>query len=177
MRRLGWMAGLAAAWIAAPVLAQPVSVYTPIEQKDCKVIKKAAPGDGEWAITRCGGIDGWHVHVDYDDAREYVRLVRPGVDLKLPHGVATFSTVGPKLEWRRQSASGPIYAVIYRVRWKDPTTKRTRSRLVVAKLDGWKGCVVAYVESSVRNMNARARQVADTDAQGFTCGTPVMKIQ
>ena len=150
--------------------AEPASVYTSVQQKDCKTIRKAAAGDGEWVVNRCPGRDGWRVFVDYDDAREALRLQRGGKDFRLPHGVGTFNSLGLRIEWRAPRKRAAATALIFRVKWKDQHTKKRRSRLVVVRLAPEGACVVGTVDAHTSAMNLRARHLADTRAGSFACG-------
>ncbi len=165
-----------AAGVAALVLtcgaaaAQPTSVYTSLNQKSCKTTDRAKAGDGEWTISRCRGRDGWQVYLDYDDARDQLRLGRDGKSFRLNHGVATFNALGPRIEWRSAAPGQRAYALIYRVRWTDHVTKKPRARLVVVRLSAAGACRMGSVESHMTDMNRRARHLADKRAPGFVCG-------
>ena len=150
--------------------AQPVSVYTKINEASCKTLQRAKPGEGEWSISRCPGRGGWQVFLDYDDAREQLRLKRAGQSYRLPHGVATFSSLGSVVEWRAPARGAPPNALIFRVRWKDQNTQKRRSRLMVVHLSPAGACVMGSVDSHMGDMNLRARHLADRHAAGFVCG-------
>jgi hypothetical protein len=51
-----------------------VSQYTSL--KDCKVTELRE--DEGWSVSRCAGPGGYDLFVDYDDARDDLRLKRPG---------------------------------------------------------------------------------------------------
>jgi hypothetical protein len=175
MTRLGAVLVAGAVALPSATLAEPVSTYTSVQQKDCKTVRKAAAGEGEWVVTQCRGHDGWEVFVDYDDAREALRLRRGGKEYRLPHGVSTFNSLGPRVEWRSPKKKAPATALIFRVTWKDLHTKKPRARLVVVRLAPTGACVVGTVDAHASAMNLRARHLADTRAATFACGrdTPV----
>ena len=177
LRTTAGLAGLVLSGLAVSGLvfsggaaAEPTSAYTSLNQKTCKTIDKAKDGDGEWTISRCGGRHGWQVFIDYDDARDQLRLARSGKEFRLNHGVATFNSLGPRIEWRMAAAGAPAYALIYRVRWKDQATNKQRSRLVVVRLSKAGACRMGSVDSHMTEMNRRARRLADNSARGFVCG-------
>jgi hypothetical protein len=170
MKRAAMMIGLAVIFVPPPAQAKPVSVYTKIDEKNCKTVQRAKEGDGEWTISRCKGRGGWQVFLDYDDAREALRLVRGGKEYRLPHGVGTFNSLGATIEWRASAKGAPAGVLIFRVRWKDQHTKKRRARLVVVRLGAEGACIVGTVDAHMTAINLRARRLADRHAGKFRCG-------
>lgn len=158
--------------IASAAHAAGQSAYTNIASGKCKLLERAKEGDGEWARFQCKSFSKYRVFVDYDDARDYVRLKYGQMEIKLRHGVSEFSRTGPKMEWRfdRGNKAFP-YAVIFRM-YHTKGSKRERSTLFVARISPNGGCVVGSVAGNARpNANVLARKMADTRTQGFRCGT------
>ncbi len=170
MKRIAMMVGAMAMLASPPAQAQPVSVYTKIDEKNCKTIRRAKDGDGEWTISRCKGRNGWQVFLDYDDAREALRLMRGTQEYRLPHGIGTFNSLGSTIEWRAPARGAPASVLIFRVRWKDLHTKKPGARLVVVRLGAEGACVIGTVDAHMTAINLRARRMADRYAGKFRCG-------
>lgn len=154
--------------------AQPTSLYTDLDTAagvtpGCETLEQAEPGDGEWARVRCPGPGGVWAHIDYDDARDTIRV---GPDGKGTQFEPAFTSVGPKIEWRMKGEV-PVAMI---VRLTRQGGGRTSQSLTVHKVDATSGngCLVGEVAASgpeASNANERARRIADDVAHGFDCAT------
>ncbi|MEQ1497314.1 MAG: hypothetical protein ABL914_01530 [Novosphingobium sp.] len=146
----------------APPLAGPVSAYTSF--KDCKLVES---GEGEdWSISRCKGIGGYDLQVDYGDARDDLVLLRrgkPPVKLNLfALGSGGFNTLGDAAEWRARGGadgSDPAMLIVRNKISEDPEDSAKQTHLLVV-IDLKKACVIAQVRPQ-SGQNAAARSIAD----------------
>src|SRR5688572_18924303 len=80
------------------------SVYTSLEEKQCRTIKSAMAGDDGYE-ARCPGTAGYTLLLSEGDLRQNITVVTPrGVkhSLDLWDVISGgFSSVGPKAEWRQ----------------------------------------------------------------------------
>jgi hypothetical protein len=142
---------------AAPV---PVSRYTSLKQ--CKVTRSAP--DEDWSESRCDGVGGWALQLDYGDLRENVQVLRAGrppLDLNL--GALTggaFNSLGDAIEWRAPGAGQPPAALILRNSVSEDVNQPERLTAYLVVADLTQGCVVANVRPSA-DQNGAARAVAD----------------
>ena len=140
--------------------AAPTSRYTSLKQ--CKVTRSAP--DEDWSESRCDGVDGWALQLDYGDLRENVQVLRagrPSVDLNL--GALTggaFNSVGDAIEWRAPEAGQPPAALILRNSVSEDVNQPERLTAYLVVADLAQGCVVANVPPSA-DQNAAARAIAD----------------
>lgn len=161
---------------AAPVptdAAARVSLYTSL--RACRVVEQRP--DEDWSTSRCPGLGGWALRLDYADARDDLALVR-GTAKPVTLGLAGlgpggFNSLGDTVEWRgRQDASRFVPdAVIVRNRVViDPKdANRTSDSLVVIALE--RGCIVGQVPPQP-GQNDAARQIADATGQACLTRQP-----
>jgi hypothetical protein len=174
MRGPALLTAAAAVLSALPATANPVkSLYTTIELKSCKPVKRHRDGDA-W---RCEGLPGYPVYVAEGDLRQFVSA---GWDAE--HRRAATQTLSPfntifesgsqraTIEWRFQRRAGsPVpYATI--VRYHTSAEGRRGDVLVVSKVTPQETCHVAYIDALANpDAIALARRVADEKARIFDC--------
>jgi hypothetical protein len=169
------MAGCAAAAVGlAPAAANPVkSLYTTVELKACKPVKRHRDG-GAWL---CQGLAGMPVYVAEGDLRHFL-----SVGENAPKRRAATQTLGAfntifenrsdraTIEWRfdRRGDRQIPYAII--VRFHTSQEGRKGDVLVVSKVSPTETCHVAYIDA-LANQDAitLARFVADNQAKVFDC--------
>ncbi len=142
----------------------PQSRYTSL--KDCKVAESGESAGEDWSVSRCAGLAGWHLLIDYGDARDDLQLVRagmPAVKLGLPVlGGGGFNSLGDTVEWRgigEGAAFKPAALIVRNSTVKDPERPERPTALLVV-VDLTKHCVVAQVEP-MAGQNEQARAIAD----------------
>lgn len=139
------------------------SLYTSLSERDCKLI--SVEEEGANSAQLCPGANGFSVLILDSDSRQSVTLVSAD-GRKYPlrfWDVIThsFSSLGPKAEWRVRGAPGHPIALIVRVNAnEDPYTATVTSYLAVAKITPSEVCVVARIHPSA-DANTKARRAAD----------------
>lgn len=114
------------------------------------------PGFGGYQLEHLGG-----------DLRSWinVRFRNKTVDLyaaTMERGGGTFPhKANDTVEWRGMEKQGQFtpYALIYRIASSNDETRRTKTRLIVIKLDGERSSVIGHAEG--RNEDADAKAIAD----------------
>ena len=154
------------------------SAYTDRDLDACKTLAKEE--EGESITMKCAGYGKAPVYFKEGDLRQsqaYGPISKDWLD-------GAFETFGPfnhtnaKIEWRLDGKGAPFATV---VRWfvADPeTTSDADTRYgqvlvvsTVATTDNPTSCVVGYVDAlENKDANMLARQIADEEADGFTCG-------
>jgi hypothetical protein len=166
---------LASLFGAAPTPAHPVkSLYTTVELKTCKPIKRHPHGEA-WL---CDGLGGLPVYVAEDgDLRQFLSVGANAQSRRAAtQTLGAFSTIFEKgsdratIEWRfdRRGDRQIPYATI--VRFHTSRDGRRGDVLVVLKVSSAETCHVAYIDA-LANSDAiqLARQVADVEAKAFDC--------
>lgn len=166
--------------LAVPVEAgQMTSAYTKLDfKKTCKILDEVEEGGSVSML--CDGYDGFHVHFAEGDLRHSVQFghVETGGN-RIWQSFAQWNRVSETIEWRLQDGR-PVAAIL---RWfientddagsADPT--RVGQVLVVSRVgqQADKGaCVIGYIDALAnRDANVLARDVADSLAPDFVCGT------
>lgn len=166
--------------LAVPVQAgQMTSTYTSLDfKKTCKILEEVEEGGSVTML--CDGYQGYPVHFAEGDLRHSVQFghVETGGN-NIWQSFAQWNRVSETIEWRLQDGR-PVAAIL---RWfieniddagsADPT--RVGQVLVVSRVgqetdEG--ACVVGYIDALAnRDANALARDVADSLATDFVCGT------
>lgn len=89
--------------------------------------------------------------------------------------IGAFNELGDRLEWRTKH--GAPFAVIFRYRDVAPHGEgRTVLAVETIGRPGAPGCRVAHVAGDTPDANGVARELADTVAEGFRCGTDEMRV-
>ena len=168
------MAVAGAAGLAGAVRANPVkSLYTTVELKDCKQLKRA----GNVAAWLCEGLPGFPVYIAEDDLRHFVSI-GPNAEkrraakqsLRPANSIFEPGSQRSTIEWRfdRKGEREIPYAVIIRFH-----TKNEHGRgdvLVVFKVMEYDTCQVAHIDALANDEPvALARRIADQESRNFDC--------
>jgi hypothetical protein len=143
------------------------SVYTPIGNKQCRLLKSAEKGD-EGFEARCRGAAGYSLILSEGDLRQNITVITPkGKEhsLELWTIVSSgFSSVGPKVEWRvatQNRKTTPVALIIRFNASEDPEAPKTlMSYLAVAKITATEICVTEKISPGPK-ANEDARRAAD----------------
>ena len=174
MRKIAIVLGLA---FSSPAIAGYDSAYSDFEPENksiCTLVTSVEKGDETMSsgVFECKGYDDYVVSFAKGDLRSFVTFGKQTGD----HCAATqtfggFNSVGKKIEWRLKDGI-PIATIL---RWKvayDPEdSTKEKSWLVVTKLEDNNSCHMGYVEGGYPNANEKARWLADTAAEAFSCKT------
>jgi hypothetical protein len=168
------MAAAAAAGLAAGARANPVkSLYTTVDLKECKQVKRHRDG-GAWL---CDGLAGFPVYIAEGDLRHFVS-VGPNAEKRR----AARQTLRPfnsifepgshraTIEWRfdRKGERQIPYAAI--IRFHTSNDQGRGDVLVVFKVMEYDTCHVAYIDALANDEPAAlARRIADRESRSFDC--------
>jgi hypothetical protein len=156
--------------VAAPALSQE-SRYTDLVGPACKFLPRdPRPGD----VKRCRGLGGASPETLAEHTRTQFGLRFDGAPAAPLLNAWSFGT---RLEWRGRSGSAGFTpeAAILRVLLKDPDSAKPTADgqvLAVMRIDapGRRACLMAVLDGSRPDANARAREVADRLGASFRCG-------
>ena len=142
------------------------SVYTSLEEKQCRTLK-SPKSEAEDYEGRCRGVAGYSLIVTEGDLRQNVTVVTPkGAkhSLELWDVISGgFSSVGPKAEWRLAKREPVALIVRYNASEDPEHPEKTSSYLAVTKITPTEICVTDKISPGA-NANEEARRAADTAA-------------
>jgi hypothetical protein len=172
---------VAAALAPSPAAAFRLkSLYTTVELKSCKLIKRHRDG-GAW---RCEGLAGYPVYVAEGDLRQFVSIGEDAAARRAAQQtLAPFNSIFERgsrraiIEWRFVRRDGrPIpFAAI--VRFHTSLERRKGQVLVVLKVSPSQTCHVAHVDALANpDAIALARKIADEAARQFDCSEEARTI-
>lgn len=183
----GMLAALGMALVGPGFAVQGFAAESRYTDLDTNACEKLSEEEGMGVSLKCEGLDGLPVYFKEGDLR--MSLFFGAVPQSyIDEGFETFgafNSVGTKIEWRSDGNDRPRAAIL---RWFldniDPDTgavdpKRRGQVLVISRVAATaeeKGCMVGFVDALANaDANALARNVADTVAPDFQCGsdTPV----
>jgi hypothetical protein len=158
-------------------LAANDSAYSDLELENkslCKLVTPVEPGDEAMSSGgfECKGYGDYVVSFAEGDLRSFVSFGKDTGD----HCAATqtfggFNSVGKKVEWRLKGGV-PIATILrWTVAYDPDDSTKEKSWLVVTKLEDGNSCHMGYVEGAYPQANEKARWLADTAAEAFSCKT------
>lgn len=163
---------VASLFLATSAQAGYDSAYTDFVPETCKQIEPgAAEGEGAFSPTyECKGYKGLAVTFVEDDLRSVVAYGRDGRNHCAMHQTFSgFNSVGNKVEWRLRDQKAIATILRWKVSYDPEDSTKTKDWLVVTKVADGQSCHVGYVEGSYANANDKARWLADTAAEVFSC--------
>ncbi len=165
---------LASMLFAAPALAGTDSVYTELDLKKCmRVTPETSGEDGESSgIFECKGVGKYVVTFAEGDLRSFVSFGTESADhCSFRQTFGGFNSVGNRIEWRRRNGTPVATILRWTVSYDPENSEKTKTWLVVTKLEADQSCHMGYVEGATPNANEKARALADAQAPGFSCAT------
>lgn len=156
------------AFVATMTAQTNHSVYTPIGDKQCRVIKSAEAGDDGYE-ARCRGAAGYTLLLSEGDLRQNITVITPqGKEHSLDLWSVIsggFSSVGPKAEWRIATQNSKPIALILRFNASEDPEKpdKRTSYLAVTKITPTEICVTDKI-SPGPTANEDARRAADASS-------------
>ncbi|WP_250957214.1 hypothetical protein [Rhizobium sp. CG5] len=173
--------GVAALLFALPSTAKANdSVYSDLNLDACQTVHVE---EGISITLKCAGPKGYPFYFKEGDLRQTVLFghMSPAYVDQAFETFGTFNHTGTKAEWRLDGDGRAIAVILrYFLEHSDPKTGMPAEQfwgqvLVVSRIaqkDYGKGCMAAFVDARAnKDANGLARQLADTLAPSFACGT------
>ena len=152
------------------------SIYTDIDLAGCNMLVAPNPDEpgGDSSSALCPGYKGYQVLFKEGDLRQSLHYgyLKPSIVENAFESFGPFNSMNPKVEWRIGASGTPIAAI---QRFFVGDAENQGQVLAISKVgqpDDRDGCVAAYVDALANpDANSLARDVADTMAASFHCGT------
>lgn len=141
------------------------SAYTSFDLDSCTKTSSSLEADGD--DYRCPGRNGVPLFVQDGDARMDIDA---GAKNAVFETTGPYNSIGDTVEWRMKD--GKPFAVIFRYSVHNEIGRKP-TELAIEKIGSPRapGCRVGQVAGKTPNANRRAREIADSMAMGFRCGT------
>jgi hypothetical protein len=154
--------------LATPAFAGNDSAYSDLDIATCDEVEPA-PGEGS-PVYQCNGHKGLHVTFAEGDLRSFLAFGKDGRNhCAYRQTFSGFNSVGKKVEWRLKDGK-PIAAILrWSVSYDSEDSTKLKEWLVVTKLEARNSCHMGYVEGGFPNANEKARWLADTAADAYSC--------
>lgn len=158
------MPGEDAASATPEIPTGPASRYTSF--KDCELVKSGAGQGEDWSLSRCKGLGGYDLQIDYGDARDELvlrRAGRPSANIGLfALDSGHFNSLAETAEWR--GLAGPQgfapKRLIVRNNVSEDSAQPHRQTSILVVIDLDLACAIAQVRPG-KDQNLAARAIAD----------------
>lgn len=159
--------------LGTPAKSQDItSQYSKVDEGSCMTL--LVDEESGFSQQVCKGVDGVAVFVAEGDLRQSVSY-RDQLAGDRQFTFSGFNRIGETIEWRlKDDGNGwqKPFATILRWYVSLGGTEKEEQALVVTKLEQDNYCVAGFVEATAQSdANALARDIADTVAADFVCGT------
>ncbi len=157
--------------VPSAAFAANTSVYTKYNLDKCPRLDVGNSAEGDSGSWLCKGYGDLKVYFAEGDLRDMVAFGKSPKDHCAAHQTFSgFNSVKSTIEWRLNKGK-PIAAI---QRWTvsfDPEdSAKTKTWLVVTRIESGNSCHMAVVEGALPNANIKAREIADSLAEKFKCG-------
>ncbi len=160
-------------FLVAPTLALGAnsSVYTKYDIAKCPKLDVGNTDEGDSGSWLCKGYGNLKIYFAEGDLRQFVAFGKsPKQHCAAEQTFSGFNSANNTIEWRLNK--GKPFAAIQRwtVSYDPADSAKTKTWLVVTRLESNNSCHMAVVEGAFPNANLKAREIADTLAEKFECG-------
>ena len=151
--------------------AANTSVYTTFDLDKCSRLDQGNADEGDSGSWLCKGYGNLKIYFAEGDLRSLVAFGKsPKNHCATAQTFGGFNSANTTIEWRLKNGK-PIATI---QRWTvsvDPAdSAKTKTFLVITKLEPNNSCHMGVVEGAFPNANTKAREVADQKSAAFTCG-------
>lgn len=165
--------------LAAPNLAEAAnsSVYTKFDLAKCLKLDTGNADEGDSGSWLCKGYGNLKIYFAEGDLRSLLAFGKaPQKHCAAQQTFGGFNSVSTIIEWRLNKGK-PIAAIQrWTVSYDPEDSAKTKTWLVVTRIESSNSCHMAEVEGSYPNANTKAREIADQLSATFKCDTDLQKV-
>jgi hypothetical protein len=156
---------------ASQALAANTSVYTKFDIAKCTKLDVGSIDEGDGGSWLCDGYGGLKIYFAEGDLREFVGIGKsPKKTCAAEQTFGGFNSVNTTVEWRLKKGNPIATIQRWTVSYDPEDSAKTKTWLVVTRIERNNSCHMAAVEGSVANANIKAREITDQSAEKFECG-------
>jgi hypothetical protein len=159
--------------LIAPSLAfaANTSVYTKFDVEKCPKIDIGTTNEGDSGAWLCKGYGNLQIYFAEGDLRQFVAFGKsPKKTCAAEQTFSGFNSANTTIEWRLKNGK-PIAAIQrWTVSYDPEDSAKTKTWLVVTRIELSNSCRMAVVEGAFPNANIKAREIVDQSAEKFECG-------
>jgi hypothetical protein len=152
-------------------LAANTSVYTKFDVAHCPKLDVGNADEGDSGSWLCKGYGDLKIYFAEGDLRQFVAFGKsPEKTCAAEQTFSGFNSANTTIEWRLKNGK-PIAAIQrWTVSYDPEDSAKTKTWLVVTRIEPGNSCRMAVVEGAFPNANVKAREIADQSAEKFECG-------
>ena len=152
-------------------LAANTSVYTKFDIAKCPRLDVGNADEGEGGSWLCKGYGNLKIYFAEGDLRQFVAFGKsPKKTCAAEQTFSGFNSANTTIEWRLKNGK-PIAAIQrWTVSYDPEDSAKTKTWLVVTRIEPSNSCRMAVVEGAFPNANVKAREIADQSGEKFECG-------
>lgn len=157
--------------VSSAAYAANTSVYTKFDIAKCPKLDQGKTDEGESGSWLCKGYRDLKIYFAEGDLRQFMAFGKsPKQHCAAEQTFSGFNSANNTIEWRLK-AGKPLAAIQrWTVSYDPEDSAKTKTWLVVTRIESSNSCHMAVVEGAVPNANLKAREIADTLAEKFECG-------
>jgi hypothetical protein len=152
-------------------LAANTSVYTKYNLDKCPKLDVGNTEEGDSGSWLCKGYGNLKIYFAEGDLRDMVAIGKSPKDHCAAHQTFSgFNSVNSTIEWRLNKGNAIAAIQRWTVSYDPEDSAKTKTWLVVTRIESGNSCHMAVVEGAFPNANLKAREIADSLAEKFECG-------
>lgn len=157
--------------IPSAAFAANTSVYTKYNLDKCPKLDVGNADEGDSGSWLCKGYGNLKIYFAEGDLRQFVAFGKsPKQHCAAEQTFSGFNSANNTIEWRLNKGNAIAAIQRWTVSFDPEDSAKTKTWLVVTRIEPGNSCHMAVVEGAFPNANIKAREIADSLAEKFECG-------
>ena len=157
--------------IPSAAFAANTSVYTKYNLDKCPKLDVGNTDEGDSGSWLCKGYGNLKIYFAEGDLRQFVAFGKsPKQHCAAEQTFSGFNSANNTIEWRLNKGNAIAAIQRWTVSFDPEDSAKTKTWLVVTRIEPGNSCHMAVVEGAFPNANIKAREIADSLAEKFEFG-------
>ena len=157
--------------IPSAAFAANTSVYTKYNLDKCPKLDVGNADEGDSGSWLCKGYGNLKIYFAEGDLRQFVAFGKsPKQHCAAEQTFSGFNSANNTIEWRLNKGNAIAAIQRWTVSFDPEDSAKTKTWLVVTRIEPGNSCHMAVVEGAFPNANIKAREIADSLAEKFEFG-------